>query len=237
MIVFCPGCGTRISANPSPLENNPTVTCPKCKSQFATGGVNAKATVAEPKRKLKPKKKGNGAGLGILIGVFAIAVVGGGAWAAYYWGLFSRTSSSNSGGVVTKSSSTEWREYSSAEGKFKVMLPGVPIRKTRSSKEVEFGLETPDAKIGVVFADLPEKTKPEKYMVAPSGSKVLKEAEITQGDYKGRDIVAEVPNQGTVHMRFLTTGKRLYTVMIVGKSKPPAESEVSRVLDSFQITG
>jgi hypothetical protein len=38
-------------------------------------------------------------------------------------------------------------------------------------------------------------------------------------------------------MRFLTTGKRLYTVMIVGKSKPPAESEVSRVLDSFQITG
>jgi hypothetical protein len=236
MIVFCPGCGTRISANPSPLDNNPTVTCPKCKSQFATGGVNATATLAEPKRKLKPKKKGSGAGLGILIGVFAIAVVGGGAWAAYYWGLFGK-SSPHSGGAITTHSSTEWHEFTSAEGKFKVMLPGDPTRKSRSSKEVEYGVETPDAKIGVVYADLSEKTKPERYMVAPAGSKVLKEAEITQGDYKGRDIVAEVPNQGRVHMRFLTTGKRLYTVMIVGKSKPPAESEVSRVLDSFQITG
>jgi len=237
MIVFCPGCGTRISANPSPLETNPTVTCPKCKSQFATSGVNASANLAEPKRKLKPKKKENGAAIAIVICVFAIAVVGGGAWAAFYWGLFGKSSAPHAGGAITTHGATEWHEFTSADGKFKVTLPGDPIRKTRSSKEVEYGVETPDAKIGVVYADLPEKTKPEKYMVAPPGSKVLKEADVAQGDYKGRDIVAEVPNQGTVHMRFLTTGKRLYTVMIVGKSKPPAQAEVARVLDSFQITG
>ena len=136
MIVFCPGCGTRISANPSPLENNPTVTCPKCKSQFATGGVNATATLAEPKRKLKPKKKGSGVGLGILIGVFAIALSAA-ARGPHTIGAFQRTSSSNSGGVITKSSSTEWQEYSSAEGKFKVMLPGFrlgrPVRARKSN--------------------------------------------------------------------------------------------------------
>ena len=237
MIVFCPGCGTRISANPSPLETNPTVTCPKCKSQFATSGVNASANLAEPKRKLKPKKKENGARNRHHDLRFRDRRGGRRLRAAFYWGLFGKSSASHAGGAITTHGATEWHEFTSADGKFKVMLPGDPIRKTRSSKEVEYGVETPDAKIGVVYADLPEKTKPEKYMVAPPGSKVLKEADVAQGDYKGRDIVAEVPNQGTVHMRFLTTGKRLYTVMIVGKSKPPAQAEVARVLDSFQITG
>ena len=134
MIVFCPGCGTRISANPSPLETNPTVTCPKCKSQFATGGVNASANLAEPKRKLKPKKKGSGAGIGILIGVFAIALLAVGVWAGFHWGLFGKSSAANSGDVVIKSSSTEWREFPSAEGRFKVMLPGAPVRTYTAQK-------------------------------------------------------------------------------------------------------
>jgi hypothetical protein len=237
MIVFCPGCGTRISAAPSPLDPEGTVTCPKCKSRFATAGVNANASLSEPRRKLRPKKKG-GAGIGIAISLLAMALLGGAIWAVMHFGLLGSSSATHTGTSAAKaSSSTEWAEYTSAEGKFRVMLPGKPTRKVRSSKDVEFGLETPDAKIGVVYADLPEKAKPEKFMVPPSGSKVLSDKEVTQGDYTGRDIVAEIPNHGTTHMRFLTTGKRLYTVMIVGKGRSLSDSEVARVLDSFQITG
>jgi hypothetical protein len=107
----------------------------------------------------------------------------------------------------------------------------------RSAKEVEYSLETPDAKIGVVYADLSEKDKPEKHMVAPPGSKMLGEKEITHNNLTGREIVAEVPGHGIAHLRFFKSGNRLYTVMIVGKNKPPAESEIARVFDSFQITG
>jgi hypothetical protein len=237
MIVFCPGCGTRISAAPSPLDTEGAVTCPKCKSRFATAEVNANASLSEPKRKLRPKKK-SGAGIGIAIGVLALALIGGTIWAVMHFGLGGASSTTHTGGSAANSSnSTEWREFTSAEGKFRVMLPGAPTRKVRPSKDVEFGLETSDAKIGVVFADLPEKSKPEKYMVPPSGSKVLSDKVVTQGDYPGRDIVADVPQHGTIHMRFLTTGKRLYTVMIVGKGRSLSDSEVARVLDSFQITG
>jgi hypothetical protein len=237
MIVFCPGCGTRISAAPSPLDPEGTVNCPKCKSRFATAGVNANASLSEPKRKLRPKKKG-GAGIAIAISLLALALLGGATWAVIHFGLIGSWSATHTGGSGAKASgSTEWKEFTSTEGKFRVMLPGAPTRKVRSSKDVEFGLETPDAKIGVVFADLPEKAKPEKFMVPPSGSKILSDKEVTQGDYAGRDIVAEIPNHGTAHMRFLSAGKRLYTVMIVGKGRSLSDSEVARVLDSFQITG
>jgi hypothetical protein len=238
MIVFCPGCGTRISAAPAPLDPEGTVTCPKCKSRFATSEVKADPNATAPRRKLRPKSQSSSRGVGIAISLLALALLGAGIWAVMHFGLGSTSTALLSGGSSTNSSrSTEWREYKSAEGRFRVMLPGAPTRKVRSSKEVEFGLETPDAKIGVVYADLPEKVKPEKYMVAPSGSKVLSEKDVTQGDYSGRDIVADVPQHGTTHMRFLTTGKRLYTVMIVGKGRSLSDSEVARVLDSFQITG
>ena len=60
---------------------------------------------------------------------------------------------------------------------------------------------------------------------------------MSQGDYKGREIVAEIAGKGTVHMRYFAAGKRLYTVMIVGKSKPASDADVARLFDSFQITG
>jgi hypothetical protein len=236
MIVFCPGCGTKISAPSSPIDPDGSVTCPKCKSQFATAGVKANAAVSEPKRKFKPKKP-SGSGAGILIALVVVALIGGGAFAAYYFGLFGQ--SANNAGPIAKTPEhwEGWRLFSSVDGRFTVSLPGAPTRKVRSSREVEYGLETPDAKIGVVYADLSEKDKPEKHMVAPPGSKMLGEKEITHGNLTGREIVAEVPGHGIAHLRFFTSGNRLYTVMIVGKNRPPAESEIARVFDSFQITG
>lgn len=237
MIVFCPGCGTRISASPTPLDGEGVVTCPKCRSQFATAGVKADPGRFETKRKFRAKKPKSGAGLAIVLTALALALLGGGAWALYHSGFFHRSpgpmtaDSNSSGNTVT------WSEFSSAEGKFKVLLPGNPVRKVRSAKETEYSLETPGFKIGVVFANLSEKDRPEKFMVAPAGAKVISEKDVTVDGHPGRDIIADVSGHGIAHMRFVSAGKRLYTILMVGKSKPMSDSEVARVFDSFQVIG
>src|SRR5438876_6468909 len=97
MNVFCPGCGARISAAPSPLDEEGMVTCPKCKSRFPTSGVVATAA-AEPKRKFKPKKKAGRAWIVAGVIVLAIVLLGGTAAALYYGGVFGRSPSNPSGG-------------------------------------------------------------------------------------------------------------------------------------------
>jgi hypothetical protein len=236
MNLFCPGCGTRISAAPSPLDADGTVVCPRCHSRFSTSGVVATAP-AEPKKKFKPKKKGGGAAVAIGVGLCVLVLIGAGAAAMYFAGWFSRSPSSE---ITTKGpggSVTTWREYSSAEGRFKAMLPGTPERIVRARKDVEFRVDAAHVQASVVFADLPERMPAEKLMVAPPGSKMIGERELELGQHRGREIIADIPNRGIVHMRYYLAGKRLYTVMIVGKSAPAAEADVARLFDSFQITG
>ena len=66
---------------------------------------------------------------------------------------------------------------------------------------------------------------------------MLKDSEIVLGDHKGRDIVADLPARGVVHMRYLSAGHRLYSVLIVGKARLVTDAEVKKLFDSFQITG
>ena len=237
MIVFCPGCGARISAPQTPLDGEGVVTCPKCRSQFPTAGVRTDAARSEPKRKFRPKKQSSGAGVGVALTSIVLLLLGGGAFALFHFGVFDRTPPRMTTATTAPGGAITWQEFTSADGKFKVLLPSAPTRKPRSAKETEYSLETPEFKIGVVYANLSEKDKPEKFMVAPSGAKVISEKDVTVDGHPGRDIIAEVSGHGVAHMRFVNAGKRLYTILMVGKSKPASDADVALVFDSFQVTG
>ena len=238
MIVYCPGCGPRIAAESAVNDPKRMVTCPKCQSRFSAAGVTVGASTTQSLRRFRPKKTGGGRGAAIAVSLGALLLIAGAAAALYYSGVFDRTPSNASLAAKSTTSGPAWAPYESAEGKFKILLPGKPVRKVRSPKETELSLETADLKIGVVFANLSSKDKPEKHMVAPAGSKILHERDIELSGFHGRDIAAEVPGHGVSHMRFLTNGQRLYTVLVVGKNgQSPSDSVVARVFDSFQITG
>jgi hypothetical protein len=236
MTVFCPGCGAKFSADPSPTDEDGTVVCPRCHSHFATSGVVATAA-AEPKRKFKAKKKNAGAWPSIVIGLLAIGLLGSLAAALYFSGAFGRNSPSEIASKTPDGAVITWREYSSEEGKFKALMPGQPARIVRQRKDIEYRVDAPHVQASIVFADVPEKTNPESLMVAPHGARMISEKDVSNGGHKGREIVADIPNRGVVHMRYYLAGKRLYSVMIVGKGKPVSDADVARLFDSFQITG
>src|SRR5262245_6477040 len=127
MTVFCPGCGTRISAAPTPLDGEGVVTCPKCHSQFPTAGVKADPGRFEPKRKFRAKKQSSGVGRALAVTAGVIVLLGGVAYSLWYLGWIPWAPRSITTTTSIPGNSTAWREFPSAEGKFKVLLPGAPV--------------------------------------------------------------------------------------------------------------
>src|SRR5688572_8502068 len=126
MVVFCPGCGSKISVQPATPGGD--VACPRCHSSFSTAGVKD-ATAAPAPRRFKPKKAGRSKLGGVLIALAVLLVLGGGtAGVLYYTGHLGRWFSGvgpSGGGTATQPA---WQEYANAEGRFRVLFPGTPTR-------------------------------------------------------------------------------------------------------------
>jgi hypothetical protein len=258
MVVYCPGCGAKIDALPSP--NNPYVQCPRCQSKFSTAGVKA-APDAPPRPALRKKKKpGRGKFVGVFIFLLVLLVLGGGtAGVLYYTGAFGPRSSGSSsisegtaktgpsGKVVTDG----WKELAPSEAKFRALLPGSPRRKERNERvrgsrvrDVEFAAEQGDVVYQVVYANMdqtglrsltPEQFIDQQRQQLAGSSKLVGEKDVTAGPYKGKEFEVDVPGQGRVYMRFFAAGRRLYSVAVAGKGRSPDPAEVAAFFDSFQI--
>ncbi|HEY1378475.1 MAG TPA: hypothetical protein VGF55_16875 [Gemmataceae bacterium] len=256
MVIFCPGCGAKISAEPTTPGGD--VECPRCHSRFSTAGIKSAADAPPPKR-FRPKKAGRGKLAGVLIALAVLLVLAGGAAAVlYFTGAFGRwfgTSGNVTGGSAGPVQPT-WQEYANAEGRFRVLFPGTPTRDTIPSpsklkpgakpKVVSFTVETPDAVYSVAYEDFDAKERlPEQFvenqraeLSAGRGGKLVTEKDVTAGTHKGKEFVVEVPGRGTAYLRFFADGRRLYKVMAVGAGgKAPDPAAVAKVFDSFQITG
>jgi hypothetical protein len=252
MVIFCPGCGAKISAQPTP--DSPDVQCPRCKSTFNVDGVKATATAAPPR--VRKKKASGGKAAGVLIFVLVLALLGGGtAGVLYLAGVIGSHSSpgpavkapvSSSGSTATVTAG--WKDFENSEAKFSARFPGDPKRTQRPARgrvrDVAYELEVNGVAYGVVYADLDKagltNTTPEQYIeqqhqALANGGKLQSEKSVTLGSYKGKEFVFEVPNQGTAHMRFYAAGRRLYSVLVVGKSRSPAPTDVAALFDSFRI--
>jgi hypothetical protein len=249
MVVFCPGCGAKISVDPAPAR--PDVRFPRCQSAFSTAGLKPAADAPPPRRFRKKKNGGSGAG----VGAFAVVLLllAGGAWAVWYFadGFGRRTIRSGSTTDPGRPpAAPEWHEYVNADGKFRVLVPGTPTRDVwalpgrgkAGKKAVSFTADAPDAKYGVAYADFDQPGDVDKFVqrqpgeLASRGGKLLGEKDVAAGPHKGKEFLVEVPGQGTAHIRFYVVGRRLYKVMAHGADRPPPPADVARFLDSFQIT-
>jgi hypothetical protein len=250
MVVFCPGCGSRISVQPESPGGN--VECPRCHSTFATAGLKS-ADDAPPPRRFRPKKTGRSklAITAIVLSVL-IVVLGSTATALYFTGHLSRWFG-GSGAIYGILNQPAWQEYKNTEGRFRVSFPGTPTRDTipppsrlkagAKPKVISFTAETPDATYSVAFEDFGGSETPEQFidkqgteLTAGRGGKVISEKDVTVGQAKGKEFVVEVPNRGTAHMRFIVAGRRLYKLTAIGARKAPDPGDVAKFFESFRLT-
>jgi hypothetical protein len=256
MVVYCPGCGAKISAQPTP--DNASVSCPRCQSTFTVEGVKA-SPAAPPVPRLRKKKVGSGRFVGVLIFLIVLLVLGGGtAGVLYYMGVIGSRTPSSSGTTATNlrptnpgsaAALTGWKDFENSEAKFSARFPGSPKRTQRTqrgrARDVAFELESNGVAYGVVYADLDKagltSTTPEQYIeqqqqaLSGGGKHLQSEKAVTLGPYKGKEFVVDVPGQKTAHMRFFAAGRRLYSVLVLGKSRAPEPNEVAALFDSFRI--
>jgi hypothetical protein len=254
MIVFCPGCGSRISVQPATPGGD--VECPRCHSTFSTAGLKDAAGAPPPKR-FRPKKAGRSklATFGIAILVLLI-LAGGTAGVLYFTGVLGPKPGGGTGlSSATTPAQPTWSEYTNAEGRFSVLFPGTPTRDTipppsklkagAKAKVQSFTVDTPDASYAVAFEDTDAKTGSAEQLVEKHRSeaatgragKVISEKDVTVGPHKGKELTIELTAGGTAHIRYVAAGSRLYKLTVLGARKPPDPGEVAKFFDSFQVTG
>lgn len=252
MIVFCPGCGSKISV----AANSPggEVNCPSCKSNFSTAGVKSAADAAPPRR-FRPKKSGNKVVARVAIAVSVLLVALGGATAIlYYTGHISRWIPANVAGSLSGaiSGGPSWHEYTSTEGRFRVNFPGTPTREahpvsgtTAGAKHVavSFSADTPEVKYSVSFEDFDHRSdtpaqfidRQKAVITKRAGYKIGSETEVALGKHKGKEYVIEHPVTGTAHVRFFAVGSRLYKLTVYAPQRPVQATESAKLFDSFQV--
>ena len=155
-----------------------------------------------------------------------------------------------------------WKEFSSAEGRFSVLFPGVPALENRvlePAPGVEFKLRiysvmTP-AECSVMYADYPTPiSDPEaarsvldngaKGAVASVNSKLLELKEIALDGYPGRYLKERMPSGEIMRVKMVLVGQRLYQVAITTPREDGISSEqakkyqqmAEKFLNSFKLT-
>jgi hypothetical protein len=261
MKVFCPGCGAKIDVQPAPGDTD--VQCPRCHSTFSTEGIKAAPADPAPRPAFRKKKKPGGRFVGALIFVVVLLVLGGGTAAVlYFTGVFrplhteatsTASNSAKTGGTGSVAVPENWKPFESSEAKFAALFPGSPRRDPRTAhlssgtrvRDVAFELEEGGVAYGVVYADMDQRglrsLTPEQYIdqqrqALASSGKLQSEKDVTVGPYKGKEFVIDAPGQGKAFMRYFAAGRRLYSLVVKGKSRAPEPNEVAKFFDSFRIT-
>jgi len=154
--------------------------------------------------------------------------------------------------LVSDCTGAEFAEFTSAEGKFKAMMPGTPKEKTRTVGGIAFESYTVEQQNGAylaAFADLPipdgeseEQTQTRldgsrDGMVQAIGGTLTSSSKITlKGKQPGREILASLPdNKGIVRARVYMVGKRLYQVQAIGTKSWVESAESTKFLDSLSL--
>lgn len=148
----------------------------------------------------------------------------------------------------------DWREISSAEGRFAVLLPGKPREAARSvgtaSGAVEMHMSSADAlgwQFGVAWADFPATAlrEPERLIDAQRDAllrsiynRVVIEKLAPVAGRPGRLVLVEGKIGDkfvALHARFVLDGARLYQVAATGTKGGVEAAGIETFLDSFKL--
>jgi hypothetical protein len=155
-------------------------------------------------------------------------------------------------GLAACSPELDWREFTSPEGRFAVMLPGRPAREAR---EVTLAgaraplhmtsVQVSGMAFGVGYADLPPGVDAERViaegrdaLVRNIGGRVTAERPLTLDGARGIEFQAEGSAQGAairISARVAVVGDRFYQAVFVGRAERAAEVDPTLFPGSFRV--
>ena len=155
---------------------------------------------------------------------------------------------------VAGAASATWKEFSSSEGSFSILMPGEPTEQTKTvntkagaidlhlfifqQKNVAYFVSYVEYQEELVQANNAEKLLDGARDGAVSNvqGKLLNEVSISLEKYPGREIRIQVPDgKHTIQTRMYLVKNRLYQVMIVTPKEDSFSKDVTKFLDSFKL--
>lgn len=201
-----------------------------------------------PRKRPRPRPAADSGSGMLLRGIFALVLILGGGAAFWWFGL------RHSGTSVDDAS---WQEFTSAEGAFKVMLPGSP-KPTSQTLNTPFGpltqqtftVDKGNEKFLVAFVDYPPKA-------LEPGADAIVEGELApllnlpkRPKMKGRkgawqlapgltaaEISVDSVDKGMLRARAVMVKQRLFTMMLLTPSDDRYEQVAKKIYDSFALVG
>jgi hypothetical protein len=156
--------------------------------------------------------------------------------------------------LLTGCQQVTWKEFSSSEGRFSVLMPGTPSEKTsKVNTEVgpvdmfSFRVTQEDSGYDVNYNDYPDAVVEASDagsmldgardgIVSSLQGKLLTEFIISLDGYPGRDIRVEGPDgEHTVRTRLYLVDNRLYQLTVVTPKEDSFSKDVAKFLDSFEL--
>jgi len=155
-------------------------------------------------------------------------------------------------GLAACSAELDWREFTSADGRFAVLLPGKPAR---AAREVTLaGAKAPlhmtsvqvaGMAFGVGYADLPPGADPARILaegrdalVRNIGGRVTAERALDLDGARGIEFEADGTAQGAamhVAARLVVAGDRYYQAVLIARAERAAEVDPTLFPGSFRL--
>lgn len=140
-----------------------------------------------------------------------------------------------------------WREFSSPEGRFSVLMPGTPAAETRTPKDqpIELHMFTVDqgskAFMASYFDLAPSSVLPDAILDGARDGSVMnmqgtliKEERITLDGHAGRAFQASARGNSFVETRMYLVDRRLYMLMVVRQDREE-DKDAAKFLSSFKL--
>jgi hypothetical protein len=151
---------------------------------------------------------------------------------------------------------SQWKHYSSEDGKYHVLLPGIPksTNETINSYDVDIVLHTTyvwadrQTQYAVNFSDYPKVIERLSFQqqfdasqkgVADKFGNIVSQHDFKLGTYPARDFafVAGGKANFSGKIRMVMVDRRLYQLMVIFLTKNPHEDDFKTFFDSFSISG
>jgi hypothetical protein len=146
----------------------------------------------------------------------------------------------------------ELKEFSSAEGGFKVKMPGSPKKQSQPAAGTTLHTYSVEGRSGAMIAsygDMPIPAKePEakiqdrldgarQGMLKNVNATLVKETKIQlPGGHPGREITADLPaGKGIMRARIFLVDTRLYQILVVGVPTFANSTDATTFLESFEL--
>jgi hypothetical protein len=155
--------------------------------------------------------------------------------------------------LMIDEAASDWMQVTSAEGRFVVLMPGIPIQQPQPEilatdaanlSAIKMTLQTDEVGFLVAYADYPSSINLDapQVLLAQVSSAIAtqldnrsrEEEEIIQDDYLAREIRFQSPSEISIFRLYLVD-RRLYILGAQQSSLNPISDHITRFFDSFQV--